>query len=130
MPPNNNDLGSNPLGGIERAIDALTRATNARTKSVDANGWTIYDFGVFKLYYKSGFTATIAGGGYGGTTTSALPVGTTTSSVLPFAYTLQGGVGQMIHDLSFPTSTTVQMVLHSTAGVALSVNGSVALISV
>lgn len=55
MPPlTNNDLGLNKFIGLERAIDALTRATLAASQSkvVDANGWTVYDYGSHKAYRK------------------------------------------------------------------------------
>lgn len=82
MPPSTNpDLGLNPLASIERAIDALTRATlgASQAKITDANGWTKYDYGTHQTFRKR-LTYSIA---IGGSVIGALPV---SSSNLPTGF--------------------------------------------
>lgn len=67
MPPTTNpDLGSNPLGGVERAIEALVRAVNGRTgTTTDANGWqkAINLFGQVQFRKRVTFTTPTWGAG-------------------------------------------------------------------
>jgi len=98
------------------------------SKTVDANGWTVYNFGAYKMYIKGGFTAAIGANGYGTTSPATLPVGKTSSTVMPVGISLKNGVGQVIYDINFSSSTTVNLAIHSVAGVGLTVEGTITFI--
>lgn len=52
-------------------------------KTTDANGWTVYDYGGWKEYTKSGTTTlSVPANGWARTTTTTLPSGTTSADIV------------------------------------------------
>jgi hypothetical protein len=76
-------------------IRNLTAPVRSAIKTVDANGWTVSDFGTYKQYNKrwTGLlnTASLAAGANMSFTTDNLPVGVTTTSGLHVDATYGGG---------------------------------------
>lgn len=74
------NLASSSVATTQLVNGSVTSAKMNLTKSVDANGWTKYDYGTFQQYYKKGTTSTSVGAG-GWTSYNAstnLPVGMST----------------------------------------------------
>lgn len=74
------NLASSSVATTQLVNGSVTSAKMNLTKSVDANGWTKYDYGTFQQYYKKGTTSVSVGSG-GWTTYNAsanLPVGMST----------------------------------------------------
>jgi hypothetical protein len=100
------------------------------SKTTDANGWTVYNFGNFKMYQKAGFGASVPANGFASTSSVSLPVGTTTSTVNPMFACKGSAAGQVIATLTNADSTHVQVDYHSTAGAALNPEGVITYLDV
>lgn len=87
MPPNDN------AKGLEQALISIAQAIQSKaSKSLDANGWTVYDYGAFKEYQYTTpviSSSIIANGAFDDEVT--LPAGMTFSQVLDFSVGLMYG---------------------------------------
>lgn len=133
MPPRtsttNPDLGSNPLGGVERAINDLTRATLAlaQQKTTDTNGWTVYNNGAWVEYSKRvTFSQTVSGAAVLGLSSVNLPVGVSSigSRNLSYSYTTTGNAYDLSLTFEGPTSaTTLNFTVRSVSGGSFTFTG-------
>lgn len=82
-----NDASFNSGNGFEDGIiiarhlaaNILANATTAINKTIDANGWTVYNLGALKLYLKRGtLSSALAGNTWSALSVDNLPVGFST----------------------------------------------------
>ena len=98
---------------------SVTPAKSGFTKSTDANGWVVFDYGTFKKYMRDDLQCTIAPNGYASTSPVNLPVGTTSANLRATNSIWSGGAGQVAYSVVYPSSTTLQVDTHSFAGASL-----------
>lgn len=70
------------------------------SKTTDANGWTVYDYGAFKMYARRVSVNTTIGGGSFSSGTLSLPVGiTNTGGVNIWCGSFHGYIGRIFFNL-------------------------------
>lgn len=128
------DTNISSVSGSKIANGTVTPAkTSFMTKTTDANGWTVYDYGNWKEYRKRfTFNQSIGGlavltvapaNGTGGTN---LPTGLSTigTNFTDYAYTVASGAGSLVLVLEGTTSATaINFTVSTSDGVVRSLSG-------